>query len=247
MKFKNLLFLVAFTFSIAAFAQDIKTADEVLSKYLANTGGLEKWKALKTVKMTGKASMQGMDLPVTLFKKEPVKQKMLIQVQGTEIVQAYDGVDAWMINPFMGGKDPVKMTEEQALEFKDQKFEDEFIDYKKKGHEVTLMGNEEVEGVKCYKIQLIKNKNNDKEDVTEVHYFDAENFVPILQVSYVRVGPDKGKEVKTYLSDYQDVNGLMMPFFIEQKMNGQSFQKITIEKAFTNEPMEDSMFVFPKK
>ena len=190
---------------------------------------------------------QGLDLPITIYEKAPVKQKMVMQVQGVEFIQAYDGVDAWMLNPFQGGKDPVKLSEEESKEVKDQKFEDEFIDYQKKGHEVTLQGTEEIDGVKCHKIQLIKNKNNDQEDVTEFYYFDAENFVPILRKSYVRSGANKGTEVNTYLSDYQEVKGLMFPFFLEAKINGQTVQKITIESVSLDEAMDDSIFAFPKK
>lgn len=233
--------------AVVCFFAQAQSADEILAKYLENTGGVDKWKALQSVKMTGKMNMQGMDFPVTMYRKTPAKQKMQIQVQGIEIVQAYDGTDAWMINPMMGGKDPIKMSDEESKEFKDQKFEDEFIDYKKKGHEVTLLGSEEVDGVKCHKIQIIKNKNNDQEDVTEVHFFDAENFVPIVQVSYARSGPAKGQEVRTYLSDYQEVGGFMLPFFMESKVNGQTVQKLTLESVTFNEAIDDTAFAFPKK
>jgi outer membrane lipoprotein-sorting protein len=224
-----------------------QTADEILAKYFETIGGADKWKALQSRKSTGKMNMQGMDFPLTVFEKAPVKQKVTFQVQGIEIVQGYDGKDAWMVNPMQGGTDPVKLDDEQAKQFKENEFEDEFIDYKKKGHEVTAMGTEEIDGVKCHKIQLVKNKNNDKEDITEVHYFDAENNVPIMYVSYIRSGPSKGQEIKTYLSDYQEVNGLMMPFFVEAKMNGETVQKITIEKVTLDEAMDDTLFAFPKK
>jgi outer membrane lipoprotein-sorting protein len=187
-----------------------------------------------------------MDFPITMYEKTPVKQRMEIQVQGLQIVQAYDGTDAWMINPLQGGTAPVKMSDDEAKEFKDNEFQDEFIDYKTKGHTVEVIGTEEVEGVKCHKVQLIKNKNNDKEDVTEVHYFDAENFVPIMIATYARSGPAKGQEIKTYLSDYQEAGGLTMPFFIESKLNGQTMQKITIEKVTVDEAIEDKIFSFPK-
>lgn len=239
-------FIAVMALLMCALGLQAQTADEILAKYFANTGGLAKWKSLKTMKMTGKLTMQGMDLPVVFYSKTPDKKKMTIQVQNIEIVQAYDGTDAWMLNPMMGGKDPVKMSGEEAKEL-DQKFEDEFIDYAKKGHEVKLLGTEEVDGVKCYKIQLIKNKNNDKEDVTEVHYFDTENYVPILRVTYARSGPAKGQEIKTYLSDYQEVNGLMIPFYMESKVAGQTIQKVSVTEIKLDENMDDNMFIFPKK
>lgn len=224
-----------------------QTADEILNKYFENTGGVKKWKELTSRKSVGKMNMQNMDFPITMFEKTPVKQRMQIQVQGMEIVQAYDGTDAWMINPMAGGTAPVKMSDEESKDFKDNDLQDEFIDYKSKGHTVELLGTEEIDGVKCFKIQLVKNKNNDKEDVSEIHYFDSENFVPIMVVSYARSGPTKGQEVKTYLSDYQEVGGLTMPFFIEAKLNGQTVQKITVEKVTLNEIMEDNLFTFPKQ
>jgi outer membrane lipoprotein-sorting protein len=240
------LTLTMFTLAMVMLAK-AQTADEILDKYFQNIGGKDKWKALSSRKSTGKISFQNMDFPVTFLEKPSAKQRMSIQIQGVEIVQAYDGTDGWMINPLQGGVDPVKMSDEESKEFKDRKFQDEFIDYKTKGHTVELLGTEEIDGVKCYKIQLVKNKNNDQEDVTEVHYFDSENYVPIMIVSYARTGPAKGQEIKTYISDYQDVNGLMMPFFLESKVNGQTMQKITIEKVALNEPIDDSMFAFPKK
>lgn len=231
----------------AGLSTQAQTVDEILKKYLETTGGEQNWKALKTMKATGKMSMMGMDLDFNMTSKTPNKMHMVIKVQGQEIVQAYDGVDAWMLNPLMGGKEPVKIPEEQAKEMTEQEMEDRFIDYKKKGHEVKLLGKEEVEGTTCFKIELVKNKHNDKEDVTEIHFFDAENFVPILTVSYARSGPQKGQEVKTYLSDYQEVNGLMIPFSTEAKVNGQTMQKMTLQKVTLNESVEDALFAFPKK
>jgi outer membrane lipoprotein-sorting protein len=240
------LLIFSFIF-LAGLATQAQTVDEILAKYLETTGGVQNWKALKTMKATGKMTMMGMDLDFNMTNKVPNKMHMVIKVQGQEIISAYDGTDAWMLNPMMGGKDPVKLPEEQAKEMTERQIESEFIEYKKKGHEVKLLGKEEVDGTSCFKVELIKNKNNDKEDVTEIHYFDAENFVPIMFKSYVRSGPTKGQEAQTFLSDYQEVNGLMIPFSTEVKSNGQTVQKMTLQKVTVNEGVEDTLFAFPKK
>lgn len=245
MKLKSLLILLAFLCFASVQAQ---TADEILAKYFANIGGLDKWKSLKSFTQTGKAMQMGQEFPMTLYAKSPNKIKVVLNIQGTELVaRAYDGTTAWMLNPFGGGKDPVKMDDEMAKDVKDEEFESDFIDYKKKGHEITLEGTEEVEGVKCFKLKMVKNKNNPKDDVTELHYFDSENFVPICQTFYIRSGPQKGTEIKSYMSDYQDVDGLMFPFSMEQKVNGQTIMKMTMEKIAINNITDDSVFAFPKK
>lgn len=244
MKLKSLLLAVTLLSFTASFGQNV---DEILSKYFESTGGLDKWKALKSRTSVGKAFL-GQEFPMTVYEMAPNKQKMVVNVQGTELIlQAYDGTTAWVLNPFGGGKDPVKLDDEQAKEVKDEMFEDNFIDYKKKGHEVTLEGTEEIDGVKCYKIKLVRNKNNEKDDVTEFHFFDAENYVPIAITRYIRTGPQKGTETKTYLSDYQEVGGLMFPFSMESKINGQTGFKMTIEKITLNDITDESIFAFPKK
>ena len=244
MKQRFFLALITFVCAISANAQ---TADDVLAKYFANTGGVDKWKALTSFTQKGKAFF-GQEFPFSVYAKTPNKLKVVVDVQGVQIIpQCYDGTTAWMLNPMQGGKEPVKMDEEQSKELKDEAFEDAFIDYKKKGHEVALMGTEEIDGVKCFKLQLVKNKNNEKDDVTEVHFFDSENYVPIMKITYIRTGPQKGTEVKSYLSDYQDVKGLMFPFSIEQKMNGQTISKLTVQTITLNDVADDSIFAYPKK
>jgi len=245
MKRHFILVVVLMTLTLVSRAQ---TADEILAKYFENTGGLDKWRAVKSLKIEGKAPTPQGELPIVMYQKAPNRSKLVVNVQGKEIVQyAYDGKTAWTFNPFAGGTDPVKLDEEQTKEISDEQIEDDFIDYAKKGHAVTLDGKEEIDGVQCFKVTLIKNKLNDKEDVTEVYYFDTENYVPIMRKAYVRVGPAKGTEIQSYLSDYQEVDGLMMPFSMEQKMNGNTMMKIVMDKISVNQNIDDSVFAYPKK
>jgi len=244
MKRQLLVFLFTLACTVTASAQ---SADEIIAKYHENTGGAAKWKSLKTKTSTGKMTMQGMELDFVMTEKAPNKQHMKISFQGQEIISAYDGVDAWMINPMMGGKDPVKLPAEQAKEMTSKQLEDDFIDYKAKGHEVKLLGKETVEGTSCFKLELVKNKANDKDDVTEVVYFDAQNYVPVMITTTLASGPAKGKEVRSYLGDYQDADGLMVPFSMESKLDGQTIQKMTFEKISLNADVDDNLFAFPKK
>lgn len=238
---------LTFLFALAIFCVNAQTADEILAKYFENTGGLAKWKAVKTMKVEAKAPTPQGEFPIVIFSKAPNKTKVIVTVQGKEFIQAaYDGETAWNLNPF-AGVDPVKLDEEQTKELREQEVEDAFIDYKQKGHTVALEGKEEIDGVQCFKIKLEKNKNNDRDDVIEYHYFDTENYVPIMRKSFVRSGPQKGEEIQSFMSDYQEVNGLMVPFAMEQKNKGNTISKIVIEKYYINENIDDSVFAFPKK
>lgn len=228
-----------------------QTADEILANYFETTGGLDKWKSIKTMKMTGKVPSPQGDFNFVIYKKRSNLYKMEIDVQGTKLIpNAYDGKVAWTLNPFTGSTSAQKLPDEQAVAIKDQAdFDDDFIDYKSKGHEVTLEGTQEIDGVECFKLKFIKNKNNDEEEVIEYHYFDSENFVPIMQQTYGRVGPQKGQELKTYLSDYQELdNGLIFPFYIETRTaGGQPAQQITIQSVEMDTEMSDDIFMFPEE
>ena len=57
----------------------------------------------------------------------------------------------------------------------------------------------------------------------------------------------KGQFSETYYSDYQEVEGLMFPFFMETKMDGQSIQKLTLSSIKLNYVFPDEHFAFPKK
>jgi hypothetical protein len=244
MKTKQLLTIALVFLAATAYGQ---TADDVINKYLSAIGGADKWKAIKSRKAEGKMTMQGFDLPVTIFRMPPAKQKVVVSVQGVEVIQAYDGKDSWVVNPLgLPSKDPVKVPEEESKRMKYKEFENDFIDYKKKGHEVKLLGTEDVDGIRCFKLQIIKNKNT-ADPITETHFLDADNYVPIMESSIVRLGIGEGKEAKTYMSDYQEVQGLMMPFTLETKIEGETIQKFVFEKITLNEPIDDSVFAFPKK
>lgn len=238
MKLKLLIPMLALACYVRA-----QTADEIVTKYISKIGGAEKWKALKSIKATATLSIQGAELKAVMYKKPKTKIRAEIRVNGVDVISAYDGQVGWMLNPTMS-KEPIKLDDVQAKEVMEE-FEDEFIDYKKKGHEITLLGTEELDGIKCFKIQIVLNKNNPLDDETEIYFFDAETYLPALEID--KPAPGQTNETKRYIGDYREVNGLLFPFFEETKIGDQSLQKVTMDNIALNEPFEDSIFSFPKK
>jgi len=216
-----LVFLAGFSLTLPA--QDI-SVDELLAHYFENTGGIENWKKLYTMRMKGLMSMQGMEFIGVITQARPNKQRVEVDIQGQSMIQSYDGEDAWWLFPIQTGPDPQAMPAEMAEDMVKNKFEEELIDYAKKGHSVKLLGDIEVEGTSTYEIKLAKNNGE-----VVFYYFDKESYVPVMQKTTITTGPLKGQFVETYLSDYQEVDGMMIPYFIEVKMNGQTAQKIILQ------------------
>jgi hypothetical protein len=242
---KNVFLLLTFVWlsTSTVLAQDI-TVEKLIANYLENIGGAEKWKAVKSTRMTGVTNVQGMQLPTKVIAMYPNLTKVEIDVQGNKIVpQAFDGEAGWSLNPFAGATEPTKSTEEESGEMAKQNFEDELIDYVAKGNQVVLLGNKEIDGSTTYEVKLTKKSGDEI-----YYYFDTENFVPIMRKDFINVGPAKGTAIETYISDYQEVEGLMMSMSIEQKVNGQTIMQMTMEKVEINPTdLNKEAFAFPKK
>ena len=217
-----------------------QTADEIVAKHIAATGGADKIKAAKTVKMTGKAEMQSMEAPFVMSLKQPNMLRMEITIQGMVLVQAYDGKSGWAIIPFTGKKDPEAVTADEAKELQDQSDLWPLLDYQAKGHKVELLGKEKIEGTDAYKLKLT-HSNGDVETL----YLDADSFLEIKNEE-TRTVRGSEQQTETSLADYREIGGLMFPFAIESGVKGSpDKQKITLEKVELNVPVEDSAFKMP--
>jgi outer membrane lipoprotein-sorting protein len=248
MKLKKLLFLVAFI--TCGFAQ-AQTVDEILSKYFENTGGIEKWKSIQNVKMTGTGKQGGMEIPLVILQLKDGRQMTSFSLQGKEIKQGvYDGHSLWSHN--FANMKAEKSDAEATENFKQTigEFPDPFLNYKERGLKVELLGKETVDGTETFKIKLTKKPikvDGTPTDDISFYYFDAENFVPIMTESEIKSGQGKGMVVQNKMSDYQDVNGLMFPFSMAQGVKGQQqggFQ-MTISKIEVNLKVDDKEFAFP--
>lgn len=226
-----------------------QSAEEVINKYFEVTGGIDNWKALKSIKMEGTAKAQGMDLEISSYQKAPNLMKMSMNFQGKDIVlSCFDGSESWKTN-FMNMKAEKGEAEDSENMAKEKDFPDALIDYKKKGYTATLEGEETIEGAVCSKLKLTKLPMivDGKEVANEMYYFfDKENGVIIMQRATAQKGPAKGTVSETFMSDYQEAGGIYYPYSITQKVNGQPVFSMAVKKMEANVEIDSSVFAFPK-
>jgi outer membrane lipoprotein-sorting protein len=226
------------------FAADLKTADEVIAKYNEARGGLDKIKAIKSVKGTGKMSMGPMELPFSIAMQRPSAMRIDFNFQGMNATQAYDGSKGWQVMPMMGKTDPEPMSEDDIKNISEQADMDgALVDYAKKGHSVKLDGTKDIEGTPAYKLVITK-KNGD----VETNFIDSEYFILIRTESKMKM---QGQEVDsaTTLGDYKEVEGVMFPHSITNAFNagGQEMkQTMTIENYQANVDFPADHFTMPK-
>jgi outer membrane lipoprotein-sorting protein len=219
------------------------TVDEILAKNAEAKGGLDKLKALQSIKFTGKMTLSGgMEAPITMTKKRPEMMRMDFTVQGMTGTQAYDGATGWMVMPFMGKKDAEPMPAEAVREVKEMAdFDGPFIDYAKKGYKVELLGKGDVEGTPAYKVKVVRDGQE------TVVYIDADSFLELKSEAKRKI---QGQDVEgeTTFGNYQEFGGLLFPMSIEMKAKGMpGGQTITLESVEINPAVADDTFKMPAK
>ncbi len=228
---------VAFAVISFTTAQDL---DEILDNHF-ETIGQKNLKNVKTIQATGKAVMMGMESPFKMISKRPNKIQVTVEFQGAKIIQAYDGETAWAINPMMGSADPMDVTGPEAdglIESGDM--DGQLWKYKEKGHQLELEGTEEVDGAEAYVLKLTKKNGN-----IDHYYLETESYL-ILKIKSKTIVNGSETEAEALLSNYQEVDGYVMAFTIEQKYGGQTAMTIMMDEVKADVEVDDSIFSKPE-
>lgn len=217
-------------------------ADELIAKNVAATGGLKKIQSIETVEATGKFLTQGMEIPFTMTQKRPDKLRIDADIQGLSLIQAYDGDSGWSINPMTGSQDPQPMGDIELKSFKLQADMDgPHIDYAQKGYSVEYIGEDEVEGTAVHQLRLDTHMG-----IVMDYFIDKEHFLTIKQTAKVTVD-DNEVEVDTYLSDFKEINGIVIPMAIDTRRGDVSMNQIMIDTIKHGVAVDDAIFAMPAK
>jgi outer membrane lipoprotein-sorting protein len=224
----------------AASGAEAMDAEKLIDKAIDANGGLKKIQSTESIKATGKFLTQGMEFPFTMTQKRPGKMKIEAEIMGATMIQCFADGEGWSINPMMGSTDPQPMSEMEAMGFKVQSDMDGvLIDYEKKGYTVEFIGEEDVEGTPTYHLKVDTNFG-----IVMDMYFDQEYFLNIKTATKLTLDENEF-ETQTYLSDFQEVEGLIMPFSIETRNGDMVMQQVMMEKVELNLEVDDAIFAKP--
>jgi len=205
------------------------TADDLISKYLAATGGEQNVRALKSMTMKGTMFAQGQSLELKVSYVIPGKSYMEIGMGGVPMQTiSTNGKDAWMKHPMAGNVYLSGKEKEDAMR---QANLFPLLDYKKSGAKVKYLGEDLVKGVKAYKLEYV---GADKD--TAVYFFDATTFLAVKE---------KSNDATVVMSDYRKVANIMIPYKVNVQAGTQSMM-MTIDTITVNAAIPDSLFVMPK-
>ncbi len=220
------------------------SAEELAAKNIEAKGGIDKLHAIQSVRLSGKLIIGGgtLQLDYVTIIKRPQLVRYEAKLQGLTQVQAFDGSQAWQINPFQGRKDPEKLSADDAKGMGEDAADvvGPLVDYREKGYRLESLGTEDVDGTEAYKLRLTRPNG----DLIYV-YLDPDYFLEIRTLTR-RIEHGVPNETITDYGDYEKVNGVYLALAQESGPKGSSDrQKVQFESAEFNVAVDDAGFHFP--
>lgn len=227
---------MALVSGLAASSAAAQTVDEIVALNARAKGS--DWNSIQSMKMTGSAMIQGMEVGMVTYSKRPnlSRQEVTIAMPGMPpmaMTTIFDGQKAWMINPMMGSTEPQEIPDADAAAAASQaSFDGPLLNYKEKGHTVELVGPSTVGGKKAHHVKVTT------ADKTVQHlHIDAETGVELKMVIETPAGA-----VETEMSDFKAINGVLMPHMMKVMQGGMVAAEMRISKIEFNVPIDDAMF-----
>jgi outer membrane lipoprotein-sorting protein len=229
---KKLLLTVSFLLAVVMI--NAQSLEDIIKNYtVANK--LDKLSGFKTIKITAKTSMMGMDMPIEIWMKNPNKIKSVTSVNGQSIIQVFDGEKGYMVNPMAGSSEPVEMTAEQIKDVaRSNMFNNYMAQYLKDG-KLTLEGEDNVNGKPVFRIKAVLDGGN-----TATMFVDKTAYLLLKTVADVNQG-GMSMTVESYPTDYTETNGILVPMKTTTSAGGMEMVT-TFTKVEVDTPMEDSVF-----
>ena len=211
----------------AAHAQTL-TADQVLQKHIDAVGGADNWNKIKTIKLVGSMSMQGMEIGMTETIVNEKAMRIDINAMGQTGYMIYTTTEGWMYMPAYGQKEPVAIPADQLkdaqsqLNFKNQQLVDKSMITK-----VALDGTDTINNVNCYKLKVTT-----KDGSEQTCYIDSKTFYMVRAEKKAQIQGEDQEVAVTFSNFVKQPEGVVIPMMMSPAGQGDfTFKSVEINKA----------------
>jgi len=220
-------------------AKPTPTADQIVARYVAARGGLEKIRSIQTLREKGRLTA-GADRQalVTRELKRPSRSRFEITVQGVTGVFVSDGQRGWRMSPFDGDTEPTALPAEVVSEAAEQAdIEGPLVDWKAKGHQIEMAGRETIDGHDAYKIKLTL-----KSGAVRYEYIDTKTMYRVRTDSTRQVH-GQPLQIKMTFGDYKKTSGTIFPHQIDIAAAGRpQTMHVVVDTVEVNPPLAEDRF-----
>jgi hypothetical protein len=228
-------------------AASAQTADEVIEKVLAASGGRAALEKLTSRSTSGKivVTTPAGDISGTIeiLNQAPNHVRTLLSLDlsamGAGMMtmdQRFDGTSAYAMDTMQGNRE---ISGDQLANMKNAMFPSPLLHYKDRGTKIELSGKQKVGDRDTYLLLVTP-----KEGPASKVYIDAQTYLPARLVSTTEL-PEFGRvEQTTDLADYRDVDGVKVAYSVQNTSSVQSFI-ITVTKVEHNTKIDPALFSKP--
>jgi zinc protease len=242
---RTFLFILALTIvtgpSPALAAQKAAlTAEQVLDRHVEALGGREVLSKITSTVMKGRLEIpnQGLKGTVVSYAKAPNKKLEVVTIDGVGVQkEVFDGTNGWASDPFNGTRQ--LSGAELGLLRRGARLDSE-LNWRGHWKSAELVDGKQVGGRDTYAVKLTPKEG---EGTPVTNYYDAETFL-LVRSEFVQQTPQGTMPVAVVPSDYRAVEGVMVPFAIDQEV---AMMKVLVrfDEAKINAGVEDAMFAKP--
>ena len=224
-----------------ASAEDTAKVKAIVAAAVEAHGGLEKLKSVKTVELESKAQlhspMGAVDVSAKAYQVYPDKQRQEMDTPQGNMIIVYDGKSGFINSPM--GVQP--LSPEMATSFKNSIFRDTIpllINLTENDVPVHYIGMEDVEGTQAAHLQITQPSG-------EIFglFISGETSL-VIKVEYSETQPSINIKLErdSIYSDYQEVEGIMVPYRIVQHVNGELYITNSVTSVKFNTEIDESLF-----
>jgi len=219
-------------------AASTPSAEQILGKYLAASGGRVAWQKLNTRVSTGTVDFPAHDVAGTIEIREKAPTRILVTVtiSGSVSSQGFDGTVGWSDNPQDG------LREQTGAELAETRRDADFyhpLDMHTLYSKFKVLGTENVGEHSTYVMEAIPADGGDPDKL----YFAADTGLLVRAISQHH-SPEGVDSIQEDFADYRTVDGIQIPFSIHQTSPQMDFT-IKVDEVHHNVALDDAQFSKP--
>lgn len=201
------------------------TAETILSNYLSAIGGAERLSKVHTLSQTMIATLNNMELEMTIVKEQPAKLSIELFAGELLITQTiYDDTMATVV--VMG--DTQQIDRRGLTDLRDQALIFPEISYLQNGYTATFVASDIINATQVYVLDIVGPLG-----IAKTEYYDAATWLKVRTV----VNRGEVAAVNDY-GDYRAVDGILFPFSIISRGLVEQPLQFIVESIELNQPVD---------
>jgi hypothetical protein len=219
------------------------SVEQILDNYVAALGGRDALEKIKSRVSKGTVEVVGVERKgtVEVYEKAPNKVAHLVQIPGLFVShEGFNGSVGWSVEAKSR-----RVAEKKGAELEAAKYDSDFyqpLNFKARYPKLALKGTEKIkyrDGEReTYVVAAVSALGD-----AETFYFDAQNNL-LIRHDYVERDDDGEQQVREFLLDYKDVDGVKVPFTTRQAQSEAIFI-IRLSEVSQNVAIDDAKFDKP--